>query len=179
MADFFLGEIRLFAGDFAPDGWALCNGQTLAISTNMALFALLGTSFGGDGQNTFNLPDLRGRVPVHIGSCQDGTTYKLGESNGAEQVTVTLEQLPVHNHTLYATNYDQTEVPFPNTVPAVAISSQEGIGVYGPPTSVLTNLDLGSITMSPAIGYEPHANIQPYVALTFIIALEGVFPSRN
>ena len=180
MADYyFVGEIRMFAGDFAPKDWALCRGQTLNISQNPNLFSLIGTTYGGDGQTTFCLPDLQGRVPVHIGTCQDGTTYELGQSGGAEQVTLTIGDLPPHSHNLWSTSYGQTAAPAPNTIPALATSSQQGIAVYGPPASPLTSLAPESISMSPQLAGESHDNVQPYVALSFIIALKGDLPPHN
>jgi len=173
--DPFLGEIRMFGGNFAPQGWALCNGALLDIATNDALFNLIGTSYGGDGVNNFGLPDLRGRLPVHQGTGQ--STYTLGQSGGAETVTVTTSQLPTHTHTLLAISTGQVASPA-GVLPAVAASTQAGIQVYGPAGGNPTHFN-PAIIQNSDVGGLPHDNFQPYLCINFIIALQGIYPSQN
>jgi len=160
----YLGEIRLFAGNFAPTGWALCQGQTLQISGNDALFALIGTTYGGDGQNTFNLPDLRGRVPVHV-----GTGYALGQSGGEETVTLTAAQLPSHGHAPQAASNSAASPDPGGNVWATASDTPYSTST---PTAAMNAQTVGS-----AGGSQPHDNMLPFVALNFIIALNGVYPT--
>ena len=171
----YVGEIRMFAGTFAPDGWSFCNGASLAISNFDTLFNLIGTTYGGDGQQTFNLPNLQSRVPVHMG-ISTGVTYGIGQSGGVEDVTLTIQQMPSHNHSLNAANTGQTLAPSAATIPASATSSQTNYGVYGP-TPTTTNLN--PATMKNDGGSQPHSNIQPYLAFNFIISLYGVYPSPS
>ena len=165
MAEPFLAEIRITSFNFAPKGWAMCNGQLLPINQNQALFALLGTTYGGNGQTNFALPDLRGRVPVHVGS-----TFTLGTRLGEEAHTVSTAELPQHTHMMSgsATNADVV-APTDNVV---AQSSQ----MYGP-AAQLTTLDPSSNGSTG--GSQAHLNLQPYLTLTFCIALQGIFPSHN
>ena len=169
MADPFLGEIRMFGGNFAPVGWALCNGQLLAISQNDALFNLIGTTYGGDGQNTFALPDLRGRAPVH-----QGAGFVIGQSGGVENVTLAVGQMPAHNHQAAAAAGG-------NVVdPANAVWSSDP----GGNTAAYTIPPQGQATMNGAAigstgGSQPHDNMQPYLAVNYIISVEGIFPSQN
>ena len=165
MAEPFLSEIRLMSFVFAPKGWALCNGQLLPINQNQALFSLLGTTFGGDGRVNFALPDLRGRVPIHVGG---GRT--LGELGGEQAHTVTLAELPTHTHPLTGSASD-ADVVLP-TDNVVGRSSQ----LYGPATQ-LTALDPS--TNGNTGGSQPHLNMQPFLTLSFCIALQGIFPSPN
>ena len=165
MAEPFLSEIRLMSFVFAPKGWALCNGQLLPINQNQALFSLLGTTFGGDGRVNFALPDLRGRVPIHVGG---GRT--LGERGGEQAHTVTLAELPTHTHPLTGSASD-ADVVLP-TDNVVGRSSQ----LYGPATQ-LTALDPS--TNGSTGGSQPHLNMQPFLTLSFCIALQGIFPSPN
>ena len=167
MSEPFLGEIILFAGNFAPRGWAFCNGQILSIAQNTALFSILGTTYGGNGVTTFALPDLRGRVPVHPGQGPGLSQYDLGQVGGSETVTLSVNELPQHTHRQPATNAEQTTNRPNGALPARG-------GVYG---AVSDDSLLGPTT--PAGGNQPHNNIQPYLALNYIIALEGIFPSRN
>jgi microcystin-dependent protein len=165
----FLAEIVLFAGNFAPRGWAFCNGQILSISQNTALFSLLGTTYGGNGQTTFALPDLRGRVPIHAGgSAGPGLPeFNLGEVGGEPTHTLIQTEMPAHTHAQPATNGEQT-----TNRPNAAIPAKGG---------VYANDSDGS-TLQPALsagGSQPHNNLQPYLGLNYIIALEGIFPSRN
>ena len=165
MAEPFLSEIRIMSFGFAPKGWALCNGQLLPINQNQALFALLGTTFGGNGQTNFALPDLRGRVPIHVGS-----GHILGERAGEQAHTVGQAEMPAHSHFVNASNSDgNTNLP-PGTLPAAAAN------VYGPPNA-LTPIE--SSTVTNVGGSQPHQNMQPFLTLSFCIALQGIFPSPN
>lgn len=169
MSDPFLGELKLMSFAFAPRGWALCNGQLLPINQNQALFALLGTTYGGDGRVNFALPDLRGRAPMHLGA-----GVSLGERGGAEAVALTLAQLPAHGHTLTATS-DLANASAPGgAVPAA--KPRGGINRYAPAGSN-TAMNPGAIAARG--GSQPHDNMQPYAVLNWVIALQGIFPSRN
>ena len=167
MAEPFLSEIRLFSFNFPPKGWAFCNGQLLPINQNQALFALLGTTYGGNGQTSFALPDYRGRIPIHVGS-----GHTLGEKGGEQAHTVSLQELPAHTHMVNATsNSASTTVPTSNILADIKPSE-----LYNPAD--------GSIAMGPSMvtqvgGSQPHLNMQPFLALNFCIALQGIFPSPN
>lgn len=176
MADPYVGEIRMFGGNFAPGGWAFCNGQLIPISTNTTLFNLIGTTYGGDGQNTFALPNLQGRVPLHIGSFS-GQTFTIGELAGSETITLLTQQLPAHGHTLLATSSGQVQVPANNTSPALATSVAAGLQVYGAPAGNTTNF--AKTTIQNSGGSLPHENRQPFLTVSFIISLFGIFPSPN
>jgi microcystin-dependent protein len=172
----FIGEIRMFAGNFAPAGWAFCDGSLLAISENDALFTLLGTTYGGDGEQTFALPNLGGRIPVSAGTNPaSGTTYTNGEMAGTESVTLTTQQLPLHSHAAFGSvdpatsNTPQANVPA--STPTAA--GQLPYGTDPPPAS------LASSSISPAGGSQPHDNTQPFLVVSFIISLFGVFPTQN
>lgn len=171
MSDPFLGQISTTAFDFAPRGWALCNGQLLSISTNQALFALLGTQFGGDGRVNFALPDMRGRVPMHTSG-----TFAVGQAVGAAAVTLQANQLPVHGHALNA-SIDLANASVPGgAVPAAR--PRAGPVVYAAAGSTpAVALHADSVTGTG--GSQPHDNMQPSLGLNFIIALQGIFPSRN
>ena len=172
MSDPFLGTIRLVAFNFAPVGWALCQGQTLPISQNTALFSLLGTYFGGDGVNNFGLPDLRGRLAVGQGQGPGLSNYSQGQSGGAETVVLSANQAPLHTHTMMAAANVTTPDPGPSVVlgtPAAAVRLY-GSGAATP---------LASSAVAPFGSSVPHENRQPYLALNYIIALSGIFPSRN
>lgn len=160
----FIGEIRLFAGNFAPVGWAFCEGQLLPINQYDTLFVLIGTIYGGDGQTTFALPDLRGRVPLHYGS---GTT--IGEKFGLESVALTSAQMPGHSHTALAGTASQVS-------PGSAVFGQASDPLYAPAPPTV-GMDPGALGI--AGGSQPHENRQPYLALNFIIATEGIFPSQS
>ena len=166
MSEPFLSEIKIVSFNYAPKGWALCNGQFLPINQNQALFALLGTTYGGNGQTTFALPNLRGRVPIHVGN-----GHTLGETAGSTNVTLNIQQLPTHLHSLQATNVDATL-----DTPGSNVLGEAPTAAYGPATS-LTPMAQG--TVNSIGGSQPHNNMMPYLALTFIIALQGIFPSRN
>jgi microcystin-dependent protein len=161
----------MFAGNFAPAGWATCDGQTIPISENDTLFSLIGTTYGGDGQNTFQLPNLSARVPVHMGTGRSGTSYQIGQVAGTTSVTLTAQQIPQHSHPIVADN---------NT--ATTNQTQPASAFYGTPAS--TNIYSVTTTglhpmmnLSTAGGNQPHENMQPYLAITFIISLYGIYPS--
>ena len=173
MAQPYVGEIRIFAGNFAPAGWMFCDGSTLAISENETLFQLIGTTYGGDGETTFNLPDLRGRVPVHQGTdSATGSTFTLGEQAGVETVTLTTQQIPQYNHFLLATTATGTQASPGGNVLA---NSQ------GPQPYIQEDPDngLNAETLSPSGGSQPHENRQPYLGINFIISLFGIFPTQT
>ena len=173
MSQPFVGEIRCFGFNFAPAGWASCNGQLLPISENPTLFNLIGTTYGGDGQSTFALPDLRGRVPIHLGTFA-GASYVIGQTGGVEQVTLTTPELPSHSHAIMGTSNPATlKQPEPNTFYA---ASSSGNNFYEAGTALTA---LASTTVSSAGGSQPHSNIQPFVALNWGISLFGIFPSQN
>ena len=165
MAQPYVGEIRMFAGNFAPAGWMFCEGQLLPISENETLFQLIGTTYGGDGESTFALPDLRGRIPIH-----QGNGFILAETGGVEEVTLTVNQIPAHSHPLLVSNNIAT-VPSPQNNLLGKSPSVKLYGV-GAPTSALSPLTVGSIG-----GSQPHTNFQPYLCVDFIISLFGIFPS--
>lgn len=172
--DQYLGEIRLFTFNFSPKGWAFCAGQLLSISQYQALFALLGTYYGGNGINNFALPDLRSRVPNHVGSGAGGT-YTIGEFAGEENVTLLANQIPAHTHLFQATTTKgATDRAFNNMLGQSAGTGSQA--AYAAPAN-LTSLNPASI--QPAGQGVPHSNIQPYLALNYCIALTGIFPSRN
>ncbi len=177
MADPFIGEIRMFAGNFAPRGWQFCNGQLLAISQWSAVFALLGTTYGGNGQTTFGLPDLRGRAPLHWGTGNGLSPYSLGQVGGVENVTLLSTQMPAHTHALNAnTGLGEATTPTGN-VPAMVGDPNAGTtySAYSP----MANTAMGATAIGAAGSSQPHSNLQPYLCVSFIIALEGIFPSRN
>jgi microcystin-dependent protein len=170
----YVGEIRMFGGNFAPAGWMTCNGQLLPISEYDTLFNLIGTTYGGDGQSTFALPNLAARAPVHMGS-NGISSYTIGQSGGVSSVTLTTNQIPSHNHPLTATSSGQQQAPSGSTWPADA--TPPNAHVYGPVGTGPTQLAAGTITS--AGGSQPHDNMQPYLAITFIISLFGVYPSPS
>lgn len=166
MADPFIGEIRMFGGNFPPQGWAFCNGQLLSVTENPPLFALLGTTYGGDGTNTFALPDLRGRLPLH-----QGGGHTLGQPGGAEAVTLTTAQIPSHTHTWQA-----SPAPSEGTDPRGALLG--GADIYSAPNARKAVL-MAPSTIGATGGSQPHDNVQPYQCLSFIIALQGIYPVQG
>jgi len=168
----FVGEIRMFGGSFAPAGWAMCQGQAMAISQNETLFQLIGTTYGGDGQNTFDLPDLSGRVPLHQGT-NAGVTFTIGEAAGVEQVTLTTQQIPAHNHPFICSTTVATDAAAgPNVIPGNSVQ----VKVYTPsPNTAQMNAN----SLQPAGGSQPHENMMPFLIITFIISLFGIYPSPN
>ena len=174
MSDPYIGEIRMFGGNFAPAGWAFCDGQLMPISENDALFTLIGTMYGGDGQETFGIPDLRGRLPMHFNG-----NHPQGELSGTDTVTLTSQQMPVHNHAVLT-----SQAPGSSSVPSgtVNISDEGPAGI----TQIFTYLQTAAnqIAMNqnivgPAGGQQPHNNIQPTLAINYIISLFGIFPTQN
>ncbi|WP_372728695.1 phage tail protein [Nocardioides sp.] len=170
MSEPFIGEIRIFAGNFAPRGWAFCQGQLLSISTNDALFSLIGTTYGGDGRNTFALPELRGRLPIHQGTGPGLTPRPIGQQGGAEQVALDSTHVPQHGHGFQAsTAAGSSSTPESNvvaTAPSVTAFLQDA------PT-------IGTVTTTGSFGSQPHENRMPAMAIHYIIALTGLYPSRN
>ena len=172
MSNPFIGEIRMFGGNFAPQGWAFCDGTLMQISQNDTLFNLIGTTYGGDGQNTFALPDLRGRVPIHQGTAAGLSTYVIGENGGVETETLSTTQIPAHRHGLLA-----------NPAPG-ALSGPSG-SYFGASSSLALysgnspNASLNAAALSNGGGSQPHDNLQPFLCVSFIISLFGVFPTRN
>ena len=166
MAQPYVGEIRMFAGNFAPAGWMLCEGQLLPVSENETLFQLIGTTYGGDGQQTFALPDLRGRLPIHWGN-----GFVIAQTGGVEAVTLTTNQIPTHSHQMIATN----------DIPTVATPANN---IVGQAASKIYRTGNPSVTLAPQAvsgvgGSQPHTNFQPYLCLNFIISLFGIFPSQT
>ena len=173
MADPYLGEIRMFGFNFPPEGWALCNGQLLSISQNTALFALLGTYYGGNGTTTFALPNLQSCVPIHQGQGPGLSPYVIGQIGGAENITLTQGQMPEHTHLVQCSSAGGNLASPVNAYPAVESSgtSLDYSNTAGSAMNGGMNTTAGST--------QPHPNIQPYVVVSFCIALQGIFPSRN
>jgi microcystin-dependent protein len=169
MAQPYVGEIRMFAGSFAPAGWMFCDGQLLPISENETLFQLLGTTYGGDGQSTFALPDLRGRLPIHQGS-----GFILAQNGGVESVTLTTQQIPIHSHPMLASSDFGTATAPSNNMPAKPNTANTFLYINEDPTGAMANTSIG-----PAGGSQPHDNMQPYLCISFIISLFGLFPSQT
>lgn len=166
MAQPYVGEIRMFAGNFAPAGWMFCEGQLLPISENETLFQLIGTTYGGDGQSTFALPDLRGRLPLHFGN-----GFVLAETGGAEEITLTVSQIPAHSHAMLATQNQANQTDPGNLLAGTLVTNVTAYGTDNPSTT------LSPSAVSPVGGSQPHTNFQPYLCVDFIISLFGIFPS--
>jgi microcystin-dependent protein len=167
----FVAEIRMFAGSFAPTGWAFCDGQLLPISQNTALFSLIGTTYGGNGVSTFGLPDLRGRTPIHPGQGPGLGLYGLGDQGGVETATISPSEMPAHSHTLQASPMNGSADDPAGRLPA---RTPAAIPAYGGNP----NVDLAANAVQNSGGNQPHNNMQPYLAVTYIIALQGIFPQR-
>ena len=179
-AEPFIAQITMFGGNFAPRNWAFCNGQLLPINQNQALFALLGTTYGGDGRTTFGLPDLRGRVPMHPGNGPGLSSYRLGQKGGIEQVNLTTNQIPSHTHAatvaVNATdNSGDAETPGGNVWAKKA--RDDDYSAAAP--DVTMRVDAASVSVANTGGSQAHENRQPFLTVNFIIALQGIFPSRN
>lgn len=171
MSNPFVGEIRIFAGSFAPAGWMLCQGQLLPISENETLFNLIGTTYGGDGQETFGIPDLQGRAPIHMGTGAGGVSYVIGEEGGVESVTLSINQIPNHNHA-FLVSQDQGS----GTAPAGdTLGSNPTVQLYRPGVASQT-FDPSALTATG--GSQPHENMQPYLVMNYIISLFGIFPHQ-
>lgn len=165
MAQPYVGEIRMFAGNFAPAGWMFCEGQLLPISENETLFQLIGTTYGGDGQSTFALPDLRGRIPIH-----QGNGFILAETGGAEEITLTVNQIPAHSHALLAS----TSVANASSPPGSVLAQSTAADLYIEDSA---SVNLSALSVTSVGGSQPHTNFQPYLCVDFIISLFGIFPS--
>jgi microcystin-dependent protein len=174
MAEPYIGEIKIVAFNYAPKGWATCSGQTLSIQQNTALFSLLGTTYGGNGVQTFALPNLQSRVPVHFGQGPGLSDYTLGQTGGAETVTLTSTQMPTHTHLLNGTTGTANKRP-----PAGHTFAADTASIANFYAAPANQLALAAPSVTTAGGSQPHANLQPYLAVLFCIALVGVFPSRN
>lgn len=166
MSDPYIGEIRVVSFNFPPNGWAFCNGQLLPISQNQALFSLLGTNYGGDGQSTFGLPNLQGRMPIH-----PGNGYSVGQLGGAAAHTLTINEMPAHNHLAQG----QSATATTGTIPANAVWAASAENPFAP----TPNVGMSPVAIGNAGGSQPHENRPPFLVLNFIIALQGVFPSRT
>ena len=172
MSNPFIGEIRMFGGNFAPAGWAFCSGQLMPISENDTLFNLIGTTYGGDGQETFAMPDLQGRIPIHMGTSSEGINYVIGEKAGVESVTLTTGQIPAHTHPLVGTTDAATAGDPSNRV----LASSGQVKIYTPfPPAVQMNAN----SVGTAGGSQPHDNMMPFLVVSFIISLFGIFPTQN
>jgi microcystin-dependent protein len=167
----YIGEIRMFGGSFAPAGWAFCNGQLIPISENNALFTLIGTTYGGDGQNTFALPNLQSRIPIHMGQGAGTSNYTIGEQGGVEEVTLTTNQIPSHTHPPLGSNTGLSD----NPNGSYWADTATGKPFVAAPPAVLMNPQ----TITPTGGSQPHDNMLPYLCVTYIISLFGVFPSQT
>ncbi len=176
MSEPYTGEIRMFAGNFAPNGWALCDGQLMAVSQNDALFSLFGTIYGGDGRTTFGLPDLRGRVPLHYGSGPGLTPRAIGAMGGSETVTLSVAQLPTHTHTVTVSTDAGTSAAPDGEV----LAASPNVRVYRPtdPATDPNAADMASVAVSAGDG-QPHNNLMPYQCVNFIVSLYGIYPSRT
>jgi len=174
----YLAQIIMFAGNFAPQAWAFCWGQILSISQNTALFSLLGTTYGGNGQTTFALPDLRGRVPVGTGQGPGLPNYTLGEVSGTPTTTILITNMPAHNHTA-TTNVGVSSANTTSEEPAGNVLASQADNFYAPASSV--NGSLGGVTTTVALngGSQPINIMQPYLAMNYVICLQGIYPSRN
>jgi microcystin-dependent protein len=171
--DPFVAEIRIYPFNFAPKGWAFCDGQILPLSQNTALFSLLGTTYGGDGKSNFALPDMQGNAPMHPGQGPGLSLHDLGETGGSQTVTLLESEIPAHSHALSASFQNaHNRLPTNRVVPAAGV----GVGYYAPPP---LSAQLSPNALPPAGGDQPHNNMMPYLTLNFCIALQGVFPPRT
>lgn len=165
MAQPYVGEIRMFGGNFPPAGWMFCEGQLVSIAENETLFQLIGTTYGGDGESTFALPDLRGRIPLH-----QGNAFIMGEPGGVEEVTLTVQQIPNHTHTMFGSSAAASSQAPTNSV----IGKSTAIDAF---LNVVPGDPMNAQSITPAGGNQPHSNMQPYLCIDFIISLFGIFPS--
>jgi microcystin-dependent protein len=173
MADPFVAEIRIFPFNFAPKGWAFCDGQLLPLSQNTALFSLLGTTYGGDGKSNFALPDMQGNAPMHPGQGPGLSLHDLGETGGSETVSLLQSEIPAHSHGWNASNQDGNDQSPVNELMAGGVG---GVSTYAAPSAIKP---FNPSAITPAGGDQPHNNMQPYLTLNFCIALQGVFPPRT
>jgi microcystin-dependent protein len=173
MSEPFLAEVRIVGFNFAPRGWAFCDGQILPINQNQSLYSLLGTTYGGDGRTSFALPDLRGRTAIHVGRSDGGDEHRLGQKSGEETHTLSVAEIPQHQHAFHATNDPSTaDTPAGSLV----LGGQAGLNLYAP---FAAGSQMGTGSIANTGGSQGHDNMQPYLALNFCIALRGLFPSRN
>lgn len=172
MSEPFVGEIRMFAGNFAPRGWAFCDGQLLAVSQNDALFSLLGTIYGGDGRTTFGLPDLRGRIPIHAGTGPGLSPRRLGAKFGTEEETLTVNELPSHGHSYSGTNNDASR-----TSPAGSFPAKSTADLYKAGNAVKVNMSTDALDHTG--GSRAHGNLMPFICINYIVSLFGIYPSRH
>jgi microcystin-dependent protein len=181
MAAPYIGEIRSFGFTFAPRGWAACNGQLLPISQNDALYAVIGTTYGGDGQSTFGLPNLQGQIPMHWGSGPGGLNTQIGQVQGQPQVTLTTLQIPLHTHAVTATTVMSGAIAERTAVPTnqAFLSSSSAPDFVYQKTPASPNSPFSPKAISVVGGSQPHENMQPYLVINFCMALEGIFPSQN
>ncbi|MHB8644751.1 MAG: phage tail protein [Thermomicrobiales bacterium] len=168
----YIGEIRMFAGNFAPQGWAFCDGSVLPITGNETLFTLIGTTYGGDGVSTFALPDLRGRVPIHQGTDPFGNIYTIAQNGGVEQVALTTNQIPTHTHPFLAS----TNIANQSAVAGNVLAQPAAATIYYPAAGAVS---LNANSIGTTGGSQPHDNHQPYLGINFIISLFGIYPSQN
>lgn len=177
MSEPFLAEVRIVAFNFAPRGWAFCDGQILPINQNQSLYSLLGTTYGGDGRTSFALPDLRGRTPIHVGA-SNGTRHSEGQKSGEETHTLTADEMPEHNHVLQATN-EAANSGLPSETSMLAEASTSAGPIYSDGSAASLNTSLSPQSILHVGGGQAHNNMQPFLAINFCIALQGLFPSRN
>ena len=181
----YVGEIAIFAGTFPPVGWEFCNGQSMPISENEVLFQLIGTTYGGDGEETFNLPNLQSRVPIHMGTGPDGTTYQIGEMAGTEQETLTVQQIPLHNHaaagkiSLPVRGDSPGHLASPANASIAVSPGKKFFSKTGSATGTMAPLDMPGAVTSPTGGSQPHENMMPFLAVNYIISMFGIFPSQT
>jgi microcystin-dependent protein len=173
MSEPFLAEVRIVGFNFAPRGWAFCDGQILPINQNQSLYSLLGTTYGGDGRTSFALPDLRGRAPIHVGRSNGGAEHPLGQKSGEETHTLAVNEMPQHRHLVSASQDNNTSAT--PTELSWARARERTYGAFDPAQAVA----MASNTLQNVGGGQAHQNMQPYLALNFCIALQGLFPSRN
>lgn len=175
----YIGEVRMFGGNFAPANWAFCNGQSMSIANNTALYTLIGTTYGGDGQTTFNLPNLQGRLAIGTGQGPGLSNYAIGQIGGSEQVTITAQTLPSHQHTLTASNNPTSSDSPSGNVTGKGTSSPQVANIYNTSTSPVAKGNMNAQSVSYSGSSQPHENLMPSQCVSFIIALYGIFPSQN
>jgi microcystin-dependent protein len=173
MAQPYIGEIRIFAGTFPPSGWFLCDGQLVPISENDALFQLLGTTYGGDGEETFAMPNLQSRVPIHQGTLSGGGSYTLGETGGVESVTLATNQIPVHSHPMLCSGDTGSSLTPDNNV----LGAGTSVTIYRPQAN--PGIAMAAAAVQPQGGSQPHDNMQPFICMNYIISQFGIFPTPN